>query len=57
MLRITRIAVALAGIAAAGLIVYELVREAAREEMPEGELTRFPQKRPPFAEAAEALED
>lgn len=56
MVRMVRIGLALAGIAAMSLVVYELLREAAMEEAPEGELTRFPQKRPPFAEAAQSGE-
>lgn len=55
--RIVRIGLAITGIAVLGLVVYELLCEAEGVGGPEGETTRFPQHRPPFAEAAETLED
>jgi len=56
MTRLARLAIAVAGITALGLIAYELVREALEpgEGMPEGASTYYPEDRPPYAEAAES---
>jgi hypothetical protein len=59
MTRLARLAIAVAGITALGLIAYELVREALEpeEKLPEGASTYYPEERPPYAEAAESASD